>query len=156
MRPDPEVMEQVREVSPEELAALQAAVTDHPAGSNLTDVPLEEPDPQPTMADEAIQRIFDEQYVDQLLGQARQNLARAKVQHHLSFSGKVVDEHGKGLHPNTVRTSVIESREMIDYLVELRAEIGPEGLPTRNLEIASAADIPAPSDEVVAGGIPLG
>lgn len=156
MRPDPEVMEQVMEVSDEELAALKAAVADHPAGSALTDVPLEEPDPQPSMADEAIQRIFDEQYVDQLLGNARQNYARAKVQHHLSFAGKVVDEHGKGLHPNTVRASVIESREMIDYLVALRAEIGPEGLPTRNLEVASAIDIPEPTGEVVAGGVVLG
>lgn len=145
----PEVVEQIQELTPEELAEMAASLERHPAGADVihsvssAEVPYKG-DPEPSMADPEMQRMFDEAAIEKALGNLRSQYASKKLQHHLAFRGLIFDEHGAGLHPNQLEDDLAELRRSMEGIIEIRGLLTDTGLPDRSeskLATASPADV---------------
>lgn len=148
--PEPEApkAEVVEVTDPEELALLTNA-------RKLRAASQQQPEPgeavvQPEggqtilLEDERSQRELDLRAINQQILGARQALAAAKINRLLNEKG-MLNEADKQ-HDRVFRQDIGEIRQMVDFFIALKAEMGPIGVEEPKvsaLETATLADLPA-------------
>lgn len=147
-QPEEPKAEVVEVTDPEEVALLTNARKLREAAQNPPEpgeaVVAPQPEQTILLEDERSQRELDLRAINQQILGARQALAAAKINRLLNEKG-MLNEADKQ-HDRVFRQDIGEIRQMVDFFIALKAEMGPIGVDEPKvsaLETATLADLPA-------------
>ncbi len=136
------------EVTPEEKAllinarALREAAQKQSEPGEAQIVPAEQQQQVIMVEDERAQRELDLRVVNQQIIEVRQALAAAKLNRLMNSKGYL--EKAAKEHEMTFRKEIHEMRQVLDYLIAVKFEMGPHGIeePTVSaIEVADASEV---------------
>lgn len=146
-------MEDAPQMSPEDVAKIQAAIaraeiqaaSEEDRAAAIVAAGGDDPriEKSVTVLDDEAQVMVDTRILDQIIGQVREGYARAKVEYLLGARGLMM-KGAPSSHPEQMKAEVVRHQKMLDVLVQIGREMAAD----------ETMEFPSPSPLELAGHLP--